>query len=168
MSACFPPATALLVACLSFSSASSQAPSASKSPAVATSTRVDAEAVVRERLGIELSVTSSLVRRRITSTRTPYGFLIAKVAPDSAGARAGLMAGDVVLEWDGMPIRTVQELADAATRLSAATAARTGASVRYSRKREGVPLTFPATDPWETRCTRIRLAGAASRRGRPI
>jgi len=134
----------------------------------AFASHVDAQAVLRDRLGLELSVASSLVRRNIISTSTPYGFLVAKVAPDSAAARAGLKAGDIVLEWDGAPIRTVQQLAEGAARLSSTTADCASASIRYSRKRPNVRLTFPATDPWETRCTRIRAAAAQRKRGRPI
>jgi S1-C subfamily serine protease len=128
-----------------------------------TPRRDDAASCVREQLGIDLAVAQSRVRRSITSTSTPYGFLIARVRAGSPAERAGLRAGDVLLEWDGAPIGEVEELADHARRLRA-----DGAALRYARKRPNVPLTFPATDPWETRRTRVRPPAAVLPPRRPI
>jgi len=125
----------------------------------------DAPSYVRTHLGIELSVTQSRIRRRMISTRTPHGFLIAGVEPHSPAARAGLERGDILLEWEGVPIREVEDLVDHVRKVRAEAGS---AAVRYARKRENAPLTFPATDPWETRQTRIRPAAARSRPGRPI
>jgi len=128
-----------------------------------TPRRDDAPSYVREHLGIDLAVAQSRVRRRITSTSTPYGFLIAQVRAGSPAERAGLREGDVLLEWDGAPIGEVEELADHARHIRA-----DGAPLRYARKRPNVRLTFPATDPWETRRTRVRLPAAAPPPRRPI
>ncbi len=125
--------------------------------------RDDAPSYVREHLGIDLAVAQSRVRRRITSTSTPYGFLIARVRAGSPAERAGLREGDVLLEWDGSPIAEVEELADHARRIRA-----DGAPLRYARKRPNVRLTFPATDPWETRRTRVRPRAAPPPPRRPI
>ena len=125
----------------------------------------NAQSYVRTHLGIELSVTESRIRRRMISTRTPFGFLIAGVEPHSPAARAGLRRGDILLEWEGVPIREVEDLADHVRTVRAEAGS---AAVRYGRKRENVPLTFPATDPWETRQTRIRPAAARLLPRRPI
>jgi S1-C subfamily serine protease len=131
----------------------------------AASSSEDARTVVSDLLGLELAVTESRIRRRIISTRTPYGFLISRVRSGSPAARAGLQKGDILLEWDGAPIREVEELAEAA-RLARSKDG--SAPVQYARKRPNVPLTFPATDPWETRRTRIRLPPPPARRAGPI
>ena len=128
-----------------------------------TPRRDDARSYVREHLGIELAVAQSRFRRRIISTSTPYGFLIARVRDGSPAARAGLREGDVLLEWDDSPIEEVEELAGHARRIRA-----DGAALRYARKRPNVRLTFPATDPWETRRTRVRSPAAAPPPRRPI
>ena len=123
------------------------------------------EVVVRELLGLELSETESRIRRSLISTRTPYGFLIAGVRPSSPAARAGLRPGDILLKWDGVPIHEIEELANSARSVRARSGS---APVEYARKRDHVRLTFPATDPWETRRTRIRLATAPARPVGPI
>ena len=122
--------------------------------------------VVREKLGVELAITESRLRRRIISTSSPYGFLIRSVAPGSLAERAGLRAGDVLLEWNGAAIHEVEPLAEWIER---AVSERSAIQVAYSRKRPNVPLTFPATDPWEDRRTKLRFdRPGAKRRGRPV
>jgi S1-C subfamily serine protease len=133
---------------------------ATSAPATLRGVRsADEASALRDSLGLELAVTQSLVRRRIISTRTPYGFLVSGVVPGSPAARAGLATGDVLLEWEGEPIRSVQQLVDLATA--------SGVAILYARKRPGVPLTFPATDPWEARRTRVKPIRAADAR-RPV
>jgi S1-C subfamily serine protease len=118
--------------------------------------------VVREKLGIELAVAESRLRRSIISTRTPYGFLIRRVEPHSLAERAGLRAGDILLEWSGAPIEEVEPLAK---QLERALVDGGRVPVVYARKRPNVPLTFPATDPWQTRRTSLRFdRGAPPRR----
>lgn len=70
-----------------------------------------AAAVIEDRLGIRFSVIASKIRRSIISTRTPYGFMIRSVRPDSPAARAGLKRGDIFLRVDGDPIRRLEDLA---------------------------------------------------------
>lgn len=65
---------------------------------------------VHEALGVKLGVIESYIRRSIISTDTPYGFIIKEVDPDTPAARAGWKKGDVLLEWDGQPVRTVAKL----------------------------------------------------------
>jgi len=80
---------------------------AASTPATATAA---AATTIRDAIGLEFAVGESLLRRSIISTRTPYGFKIRSVAADTSAARAGLRKGDVLLEWDGKPIRTIREL----------------------------------------------------------
>jgi serine protease Do len=55
------------------------------------------------RLGVEIqNVTQSLAQSFNLST--PAGALVAKVEPNSAASRAGLMAGDIILKYNGAPI----------------------------------------------------------------
>lgn len=65
---------------------------------------------VHEALGVKLGVIESYFRRSIISTKTPYGFLIKEVDPETPAARAGWKKGDILLEWDGRPVRTVAGL----------------------------------------------------------
>jgi S1-C subfamily serine protease len=65
---------------------------------------------IRKATGLRLSVLESVIRRNIISTRTPYGYKVRSVDDDSPGSRAGLKPGDVLLEWDGQPIKSRTEL----------------------------------------------------------
>ncbi len=61
------------------------------------------------RLGVEVqNVDQSLAQSFHLST--PAGALVAKVEPDSAAARAGLMAGDVILKYNGAQIGDAGQL----------------------------------------------------------
>ncbi len=61
------------------------------------------------RLGVEIqNVDQSLAQSFHLST--PAGALVAKVEPNSAAARAGLMAGDVILKYNGAPIADAGQL----------------------------------------------------------
>ena len=61
------------------------------------------------RLGVEIqNVDQSLAQSFHLST--PAGALVAKVEPDSAAARAGLMAGDVILKYNGAQIGDAGQL----------------------------------------------------------
>ena len=61
-----------------------------------TPRRDDAASYVSEHLGLDLAVAQSRVRRRITSTSTPYGFLIARVR---ARSPAGWRDERAMLHW---------------------------------------------------------------------
>src|SRR6202789_1583776 len=58
---------------------------------------------VHARLGVEVQ-TMDKTRADSFKLKTPNGALVAKVAPDSAAAQAGLKVGDVILKFDGDPI----------------------------------------------------------------
>ena len=74
-------------------------------PAEAPSVRI------QKSTGLTFSVLESKIRRSIISTDTPYGFKVKGVDAGSPAARSGLKRGDVVLEWNGKPLRKVVELA---------------------------------------------------------
>jgi serine protease Do len=59
--------------------------------------------VVHARLGVEVQTMDQTLADSF-KLKTPNGALVAKVAPDSAAAQAGLQVGDVILKFDGDPI----------------------------------------------------------------
>ncbi len=114
--------------------------------------------VIRESTGITFSVLASLLRRRIIRTRTPYGFAIKRVAKDSPAAKAGLKRGDVVLEWDGKPLRKTSELA----RWIQALPCDAQVKLRYARRKR--PIRLGSRKPWETREAVIKISSLTRRR----
>ena len=58
---------------------------------------------VHARLGVEVQTMDQTLADSF-KLKTPNGALVAKVAPDSAAAQAGLKVGDVILKFDGDPI----------------------------------------------------------------
>ena len=84
-------------------------------PPVEKKSGADARAVeragVREFSGIDFAVLESYIRRSLASgSKMNYGFKIRRVAESSAAAKAGLRKGDILLEWDGKPVRRVAKL----------------------------------------------------------
>jgi serine protease Do len=59
--------------------------------------------VTHARLGVEVQTLDQSLADSF-KMKAPNGALVAKVEPDSAAAKAGLKAGDVILEFDGNPI----------------------------------------------------------------
>jgi serine protease Do len=59
--------------------------------------------VAHARLGVEVQTLDQSLADSF-KMKAPNGALVAKVAPDSAAARAGLQVGDVILEFNGNPI----------------------------------------------------------------
>jgi S1-C subfamily serine protease len=47
---------------------------------------------------------------RVRDTEDASGAYVGSVRPDSPGARAGVQAGDVVIELSGLPVRTAADL----------------------------------------------------------
>jgi len=66
---------------------------------------------VTEETGLTFSVAGSLLRRSIISTDTAYGFAVRRVRAGSRAARAGIAPGDILMKWDGRPVRTLETLA---------------------------------------------------------
>ncbi|MHC4991627.1 MAG: PDZ domain-containing protein, partial [Planctomycetota bacterium] len=65
---------------------------------------------ITDATGLTFSVLESYIRRRIISTRPPYGLKIRSVTGESPAHRAGLRPGDVLLTWNGQPIRSPRQL----------------------------------------------------------
>lgn len=71
----------------------------------------DAVRTVREHLGIELAVHETRSWMPALDSKRPFGFRVASVDAPSRAAAAKIRAGDVVLECNGRPIRSVIEFA---------------------------------------------------------
>lgn len=95
--------TALIILAALGASLSAQEPAAGREPD-------EARRIVREKTGLTFSWLESLIRRSIISTDTPYGFKVNRVIPGSPAGRAGIRPGDVILEWDGRPLRSLTKL----------------------------------------------------------
>ena len=106
---------------------------------------------VRESIGADLKVTESYVRRSIIRTKTPYGFLIRKVDRDSPAARAGLKSGDILMKWDGRPVKSVEEL------LEWIRAAKSGETIVVQIARKKTKVGIWSRHPWEDLELRIKL-----------
>ncbi|HTT04213.1 MAG TPA: Do family serine endopeptidase [Steroidobacteraceae bacterium] len=61
------------------------------------------------RLGVDVQTVDQSLAKSF-GLSAPGGALISKVEPDSAGAHAGLMAGDVILKYDGAPVQDAASL----------------------------------------------------------
>jgi serine protease Do len=59
--------------------------------------------VAHSRLGVEVQTLNQSLADSF-KLKAPNGALVAKVAPDSAAAQAGLKVGDVILKYNGSPI----------------------------------------------------------------
>jgi len=59
--------------------------------------------VTHARLGVEVQTLDQSLADSF-KLKTPNGALVAQVEPDSAAAKAGIKAGDVILKFDGQPI----------------------------------------------------------------
>lgn len=64
---------------------------------------------VGRKLGISSAAVSGQLAREL-QLAFPTGAYVAKVSPDSAGAQAGVEAGDVVLTFDGADVRSPEDL----------------------------------------------------------
>jgi len=65
---------------------------------------------VHARLGVEVQTLDQSLADSF-KLKTPNGALVAKVAPDSAAAQAGVKVGDVILKFNGNPILDAGQLA---------------------------------------------------------
>jgi serine protease Do len=90
------------------------------------------------RLGIQIqNVDQSLAQSFKLSS--PAGALVAQVEPDSAAARAGIKAGDVIQKYDGRPV------ADAGQLSVQVNATAPGEKATLDIVRDGRPITVTAT-----------------------
>ena len=70
----------------------------------------EARRVVHAQTGLRFSWLASLLRRSVVSTDTPWGLRVRAVAAGSPADTAGLREGDIVLEWNGAPLRSLTGL----------------------------------------------------------
>ncbi|HMK87326.1 MAG TPA: DegQ family serine endoprotease [Steroidobacteraceae bacterium] len=90
------------------------------------------------RLGVQVqNVNQSLAQS--FKLPAPQGALVAEVEPDSAAARAGVKAGDVILKFNGLPIADAGQLS---VRVSATAP---GEKATLDLMRDGKPLTLTVT-----------------------
>ena len=104
---------------------------------------------IEEATGLRFSVFQSYLRRNLIRTRTPYGFRIRQVTPGSPAARIGLQPGDVLLTWDGRPIRRLRALAEWIDAVD------DGARVKITYARKKKKRWLGSRRPWETRSGEI-------------
>jgi membrane-associated protease RseP (regulator of RpoE activity) len=110
-------------------------------PAQAADPEREAAAAVRRALGVEFNVLESKVRRSIIRTATPYGLKIGTVDKDSPAARAGWQAGDILLEWNAQPVRSLTQLRDAL--------ATNGAAAPFKLARYKKDVSVWSRQPWQ-------------------
>lgn len=103
-----------------------------------------AAGAIRKALGVEFAVLESLIRRSIIRTKTPYGLKLNKVDRDSPAARVGWKAGDILLEWDGQPVKTLVQLD------SALKQAKSGATARFKLARLKKDEPIWSRQPWQS------------------
>ncbi len=89
------------------------------------------------RLGIEVQTLDQSLADSF-KLKTPAGAVVSKVDPDSAGARAGLKSGDVILKYDGA------EIADAGQLSSRVSMGSPGDTAALTVSRDGKVLTLTA------------------------
>ncbi len=102
------------------------------------------DVAVRETIGLEFAVVESKIRRRMIRTDSPYGFKISKVVDGSVASQLGLKRGNLLMEWDGKPVREVAELA----KWIRARKPGDVVKIRVSRRKRGVSIL--SRKPWES------------------
>jgi len=112
-------------------------------PDAPPSPEVKAARAIQESLGVEFAVLESKIRRAIIPTKTPYGFKISGVKKDSPAANAGWEEGDILLEWNGEPIKKLTSLNEAVSKAEP----REKAKFKIARYRTGVSLL--SRQPWD-------------------
>lgn len=112
-------------------------------PAGARDPEQQAGDTIHQVLGVKFAIAESKLRRSIIRTKTPYGFKISHVEKDSRTARAGWKEGDILLEWNGQPLKTLTEMNTALQK------AKQGEAVKFklARYKEGAPMW--SRQPWE-------------------
>lgn len=101
--------------------------------------------------GLQFSVLESRIRRSIISTSTPYGLKIRAVDADSPAAGAELKRGDILMRWDGKPIRNVSDIHDWILAAEPADLV----DVEFSRLNRNVPIW--SRHPWRSLEATIEL-----------
>ncbi len=94
--------------------------------------------VIRGMLGVQVQTVTPEIAKAF-GLAEPHGALVAEVQPDTPAEKAGLKREDIIIEYNGQPIKEMNEL----PRLVAATPPGTKSTVKVLR--EGKEKTFPIT-----------------------
>jgi len=94
--------------------------------------------VTRGMLGVQIQVVTPELAKSF-GLKEPLGALVAEVNPDTPAAKVGLQRGDIIIEFDGTPIKEMHEL----PRLVAATPP--GKTVNLKILRQGKEKSFSVT-----------------------
>jgi serine protease Do len=94
--------------------------------------------VTRGMLGVQVQVVTAELAKSF-GLQEPMGALVAEVRPGTPAEKAGIKRGDIIIEFNGQPIKEMNEL----PRLVAATAPGTKATVKVLR--DGKEKTFTLT-----------------------
>ena len=94
--------------------------------------------VIRGMLGVQVQVVTPEIAKAFGISE-PRGALVAEVHPDTPAEKAGLKREDIIIEYNGQPIKEMNEL----PRLVAATPPGTKTTVKVLRN--GKEMTFPIT-----------------------
>jgi len=78
------------------------------------------QALSRRRPGLGVSVADAAKVREEYRLTVDQGALVGSVKPGSLAERVCLRAGDVIIEIDGYPIRTAQDVTDVMARIQSA------------------------------------------------
>ena len=100
---------------------------------------------IRHATGLRFAVFESYIRRNIIRTRTPYGLKIKAVDAESPGARSGLEKGDILLKWNGEPVRKLEPLR---TWIDKSRGERKPVKITVARRKKKAPRW--SRRPWET------------------
>jgi serine protease Do len=105
--------------------------------------------VVRGMLGVQVQVVTPELAKSFALAE-PKGALVAEVNPGSPAEKAGIHRGDIIIEFNGQPIKEMNEL----PRLVAATAPGTKATVKVLRGGKEKSLNVTVTELKEERQAR--------------
>jgi serine protease Do len=105
--------------------------------------------VVRGMLGVQVQVVTPELAKSF-GLAEPKGALVAEVNPGSPAEKAGIHRGDIIIEFNGQPIKEMNEL----PRLVAATAPGTKATVKVLREGKEKSLSVTVTELKEERQAR--------------
>jgi serine protease Do len=95
--------------------------------------------VVRGRIGVSLSPDMTSQQAQQFGVKSGRGALISTVTPDSPGSKAGLQPGDIIVEYNGQPIKNRDQL------IRLVTATKPGTSVPVKVVRDKLEKTVNVT-----------------------
>lgn len=106
---------------------------------------------IQKQLGVEFAVAESKIRRSIIRTKTPYGFKIKSIEPNSTASQAGWQVDDILMEWNATPIKNLTDLEEGLKK----SAGDATANYKLSRYKKNQPAL--SRQPWEDVAGKIKL-----------